>query len=74
MNVDRPIKRRDISQKTIWLALPCLVFVSLAVCFIRSASPTTDETVHLAAGYSYDKWDDYRINLEHPPLIKQWAA
>ena len=37
-------------------------------------SPTADENFHLVAGYSYLKWGDYRINPEHPPLVKMIAA
>lgn len=37
-------------------------------------SPTFDEAVHLYAGYAYLKWGDFRINPEHPPLAKMWAA
>src|SRR5437016_7997814 len=40
-----------------WFALPKL-------------SSTTDEAVHLAAGYSYWQTRDFRINPEHPPLAK----
>ena len=28
----------------------------------------------LPAGYSYLHWDDYRLNPEHPPLVKKLAA
>src|SRR6185295_8808577 len=41
---------------------------------VQQKSPTYDETVHLFAGYSYLKWGDYRINPEHPPLVKMLAA
>ncbi len=37
-------------------------------------SQTTDEGAHLAAGYSYLIKKDFRLNREHPPLIKQMAA
>jgi len=42
--------------------------------FIGEASQTSDEAVHLAAGYSYLTTGDFRLNPEHPPLIKEWAA
>ncbi len=58
-----------------------LVSVLLAAHFmlgcgaIKALSPTYDEPVHLAAGYSYLEADDYRYNtLDHPPFLKMWAA
>jgi len=35
---------------------------------------TWDEGIHLAAGYSYLKTGDFRMNREHPPLFKLLAA
>ncbi|MFA6908533.1 MAG: glycosyltransferase family 39 protein [Patescibacteria group bacterium] len=37
-------------------------------------SQTIDEAVHLAAGFSYWKTGDFRINPEHPPLGKLLTA
>lgn len=37
-------------------------------------SQTTDEAVHLSAGLSYWRTGDFRLNPEHPPLIKLLAA
>jgi hypothetical protein len=31
---------------------------------------TIDEAYHIAAGVSYLKYGDFRINPEHPPLVK----
>ena len=33
-----------------------------------------DETAHIPAGYSYMKYLDYRLNPEHPPLVKALSA
>lgn len=55
-------------------AAALLAFVALAVGDIVLTSPTTDEGVHLSAGYSYLVRDDYRLNPEHPPLLKKLAA
>jgi hypothetical protein len=52
----------------------CAAFGVLVSRFIHSTSATFDETAHLPAGYSYLKWDDYRMNPEHPPLVKKLAA
>jgi len=37
-------------------------------------SATMDELSHIPAGYSYLTQKDFRINPEHPPLIKDLAA
>jgi hypothetical protein len=59
----------------LWLAL---LLVGLAI--LRSAiatqldSFTIDEPYHIAAGVSYVRYHDFRINPEHPPLVKLWAG
>jgi hypothetical protein len=53
---------------------PLVIFVVLSVGSVLQKSPTFDETVHLFAGYSYLRWGDYRVNPEHPPLVKMLAA
>jgi 4-amino-4-deoxy-L-arabinose transferase-like glycosyltransferase len=42
----------------------------------RAAQETTivDETPHITAGYSYTVLRDYRLNPEHPPLVKMLSA
>jgi len=67
MNVPRPIYR------ALYL-VPLLIFVALGLGSVLQKSPTYDETVHLFAGYSYLRWGDYRVNPEHPPLVKMLAA
>jgi 4-amino-4-deoxy-L-arabinose transferase-like glycosyltransferase len=37
-------------------------------------SATTDEVAHLPAGYTYWATRDFRLNPEHPPLVKLIAA
>ena len=51
-----------------------LVFVAQGYAFIHANSQTTDEAAHLAAGYSYLTTNDFRMNPEHPPLLKVLAA
>ncbi|MFH1894421.1 MAG: glycosyltransferase family 39 protein [Patescibacteria group bacterium] len=46
----------------------------LAFFSTRGDTFTFDETAHIAAGYSYLTQMDYRMNPEHPPLIKDLAA
>jgi hypothetical protein len=59
----------------LWLAL---LLVGMAI--LRSAiatrldSFTIDEAYHIAAGVSYVRYHDFRINPEHPPLVKLWVG
>ncbi|HKA08785.1 MAG TPA: phospholipid carrier-dependent glycosyltransferase [Gemmataceae bacterium] len=46
------------------------LFVARADHFARSASQTFDEGAHLVAGLSYWRTGTFRINPEHPPLLK----
>jgi 4-amino-4-deoxy-L-arabinose transferase-like glycosyltransferase len=41
---------------------------------IRALSTVTDESVDVAAGYSYWTTRDARMNEEHPVLLKMWLA
>jgi hypothetical protein len=54
-------------------ALLALLFVQ-GLVFITESSQTSDEGAHLAAGYSYLTRGDFRLNPEHPPLVKELAA
>jgi len=61
-----------------WLALWVLLllgaFAAQAITSMAQKSPTSDETSHLPAGYTYLVTGDYRLNAEHPPLAKMIAA
>lgn len=46
----------------------------LAIGSMWNDSAIRDEMPHIVAGYSYLTMHDYRINPEHPPLIKQLCA
>src|ERR1700688_2458811 len=52
----------------------CCTFAFLVIRFASVSSAAYDETTHLTSGYTYWKWDDYRLNPEHPPLVKKLAA
>ncbi len=57
--------------------LPGAMLAGFAFVSLWAASyqaPTFDEVTHLPAGYMYWKTSDYRINAEHPPLLKRLAA
>lgn len=56
-----------------------LIFVILAAGFISvylawTDSLTTDEKAHIPAGYSYVNHGDFRLNPEHPPLLKSLSG
>ena len=74
---------REVVSPTHWYQrnLHCLVgatfilaFLGQGLFFISSKSQTADEAVHLGAGYSYLATGDFRLNPEHPPLIKILCA
>ena len=58
------------------IAVPALVALFVVCGFISLTldSATFDETAHLGAGVSYLETGDFRLNPEHPPLVKLIAA
>jgi hypothetical protein len=56
------------------VALLLAVMFLQAVLSMRLLSATFDETTHLPSGYSYLATGDFRLNPQHPPLIKLLAA
>jgi hypothetical protein len=40
----------------------------------RLDSFTVDEPYHIVAGASYVRTGDFRLNPEHPPLMKLWLG
>ena len=57
-----------------------LVLLLAALGILRSAiatrfdSFTLDEAYHIASGVSYVRYRDFRLNPEHPPLVKLWVG
>jgi len=51
-----------------------LLFLGQGLVFICSNSPTYDEAMHLAAGYSYLARRDFRLEQQNPPFMKMLAA
>jgi len=60
----------------VWGAAAVLLaaFALQSLFSINRLSATSDEVPHLAAGYSYLETGDFRLNYEHPPLVKTVAA
>jgi hypothetical protein len=50
------------------------VHFALAIGSKRHESTTADELIHLTAGYSYWKNDDYRLHPENGNLPQRWMA
>ena len=58
-----------------YIAVAMLVLMFfLSIGSMKNDSAIRDEMPHIVAGYSYLTEADYRINPEHPPLIKQLCA
>jgi hypothetical protein len=58
-----------------------VLLVCLILCgVLRSAIATRldsfdiDEAYHITAGVTYARLGDYRLNPEHPPLVKLWVG
>jgi 4-amino-4-deoxy-L-arabinose transferase-like glycosyltransferase len=66
-----------ISDKRVPVAIAVLLLAVMFAVEITTSfgeSQIIDEAVHLSAGVSYWKTGDFRLNPEHPPLIKLMAA
>ena len=50
------------------------VFLALQVPVARAQSATWDEPGHITAGYAILRAGDYRLDIEHPPLLRMWMA
>ncbi len=50
------------------------VMLALLLASSWNDSAIFDETAHIGAGYTYLRYQDSRLNPEHPPLIKDAAA
>ena len=68
--------QHKITPGTFWW----LVLLLVGLGILRSAITTRldgftiDEAYHIAAGVSYIKYRDFRINPEQPPLVKVWVG
>ncbi len=57
-----------------------LLLIIIAFATLRSAwgtrldTFTIDESYHIVAGVSYARTGDFRLNPEHPPLLKLWVG
>ena len=51
-----------------------LFFFSLCFYSSQQKSITNDEVAHISGGYMIWRTGDFRINVEHPPLVKLFAT
>jgi len=68
------MKLSDRSRIAIVLVVFAAVFIALAFFSYTRESATWDEPQHLTAGYTALTRLDFRIDTEHPPLVRMWAA
>ena len=64
-------------RRALTVAAVCVllfVFWLQMLLALPKLSATTDEVAHMPAGYTYWVTRDYRMNPEHPPLVKLIAA
>jgi len=64
---------KNFFYKLILISLLFLTFLIL-ISAAKKDSLTTDESVHLFAGYTYLTRGDFRLDPEHPPLLKEIGA
>ncbi|MDE2019090.1 MAG: phospholipid carrier-dependent glycosyltransferase [Patescibacteria group bacterium] len=66
--------RKISSTFAVWtVILLCFISFSLMFWASRTDSAIDDELAHIPAGYGYVHNLDYRLNPEHPPLVKALA-
>ncbi len=56
------------------VALILIAFFAVSLYVSSQESTTMDEKAHIPSAYSYVKYNDMRLNPEHPPLIKDLAG
>ena len=67
----------NISQTQVTRVAAVVVLSVMFALFLSASlqeSAIMDELAHIPAGYSYLKYQDMRINPEHPPLLKDISA
>ena len=81
--MDMPVNGTGVSHRSS-VRSRLIVFVAITfligLAVIRSSITTSldsftyDEAYHIGAGVSYVKTGDFRLNPEHPPLVKLWVG
>ncbi len=68
------VRRGAVTLQRTLVAMLLLLFGMMGLNSIVQKSVTVDEIVYIAAGYSYLRTHDYRMNRDHPPLMKMIAG
>lgn len=68
---DAPPGRYAVALALIVFAI---TFGSSEIYSLTRLSATFDEPGHLTAGYAALAQSDYRLDIEHPPFVRMWAA
>jgi len=56
------------------VAVLCILSFAFMLNAAKNDAPIMDELAHIPAGYGYVEHLDYRLNPEHPPLVKFLAG
>ena len=70
--LSKVVTRRPLAHAVAGLLL--LTFVALGVTSLLEKCATSDEVVHLLAGYTYWELGDYRVDPENGNLPQRWMA
>jgi hypothetical protein len=67
---------RGLKPIIAWPAIFALIILSVVRSSVatRTDGFAADEPYHITAGVSYVKLRDFRLNPEHPPLVKLWVG
>ncbi len=67
---------RISSPKLSLILIAAFSVLFFVLCFYSAQykSPTHDEVAHIPGGFMIWKTSDFRINIEHPPLVKLFAT
>ena len=64
--------------KKIYYFIPLILLIAISFSLMLYSSlddsAIMDELAHIPAGYSYVRYLDYRLNPEHPPLLKMLSG
>lgn len=63
-----------MKYEKVFVAILLLIFAASAISSMSQKGLTTDELAHIPAGYSYISAHDFRMNTEHPALMKSLAG
>src|SRR6476620_1366286 len=56
------------------LAAMLLIFAAIVLSLLPQKSMMVDDAIHMPSGYSYIETHDFRLNQEHPPLLKMLSG